>query len=215
VKQKVNFLPDWIRNWYINLISPAVNFFIKRGVNPNFFTTLGLLLSVVTTYFLASGYIRLGGALILLSGTFDMIDGKVARATNRVTKFGALYDSTLDRYSEVMIFLGLAYYFVYKAEPWIMGGMDLSMLATLAVSAALGGSIMTSYVRARAEGLGLECKVGIMQRPERVVYLGFGAFFHKYTLLLALILIAVLANFTAVQRLYYIWKNEKKEASVA
>lgn len=209
MSKKVNFIPDWLRNGYLNLITPTTDFFIKRGVNPNFFTTVGLIISVIATYILANGHLRLGGALILIGGTFDILDGRVARATNRVTKFGALYDSTLDRYSEVMIFLGLAYYFAFSSTEWMIGGFNISLLAIFAVSAALGGSIMTSYVRARAEGLGLECKVGVMQRPERVVYLGFGALFHKYTLLLALILIALFANFTAIQRVYHVWKSEK------
>ena len=207
MNKKIEFLPDWIRNWYINLISPATDFFIKHGVNPNFFTTIGLLVSILAAYVLAIGYLRLGGALLLLAGTFDILDGRVARATDRETKFGALYDSTLDRYSEVTIFFGLAYYF--SQNELIILGMDWYTLAVLAVSMALGGSIMTSYVRARAEGLGLECKVGIMQRAERLVYLGFGAVFHKYTLILALILIAILANVTAIQRLYHVWKSEK------
>ena len=207
MKKNINFLPDWIRNWYINLISPATDFFIKHGVNPNFFTTVGLIISAIATYVLAIGSLRFGGALVLLAGTFDILDGRVARATNRVTKFGALYDSTLDRYGEVMIFFGLAYYF--SQNVLIIAGLDWSTLAVVSVSMALGGSIMTSYVRARAEGLGLECKVGIMQRAERLVYLGFGAVFHKYTLVLALIVIAILANFTAIQRLHYVWKTEK------
>jgi len=209
VKKKIEFLPESLRDWYLNLITPATDFFIKHGVNPNFFTTVGLIISAIATYILATGYLRWGGVLILLGGTFDILDGRVARATHRVTKFGALYDSTLDRYSEVMLFFGLAYYFTFFEKEWFLLGINIPLLAVLAVSVALGGSVMTSYVRARAEGLGLECKVGIMQRSERVVYLGFGAIIHKYTLVLALILIAVLANVTAIQRLYHVWKTEK------
>lgn len=209
MKEKINFLPDGIRNWYINLISPATEFFIRMGVNPNFFTTIGLLISILAAYFLAVGYLRLGGAFILLAGTFDILDGKVARATNRVTKFGALYDSTMDRYGEVMIFFGLAYHF--SQSPLNFLGIDWSTLIVVSVSVAIGGSVMTSYVRARAEGLGLECKVGVMQRPERFVYLGFGAVFHKITLIFAIFLIAILANVTVIQRLYHIWKTEKNK----
>ena len=210
MKKKIEFLPIGIQNWYRNLISPATNFFIKHGVNPNFFTTVGLLVSILTTYVFAKGYLRLGGVLILLGGTFDIVDGSVARATKRETKFGALYDSTLDRYSEVIIFLGLAYYFNFVEGELIFAGNDISLFIVFTIFVALGGSIMTSYIRARAEGLGLECKVGAMQRPERIVYLGFGAIFHKYTLILALILIAVLSNATAIHRLYHVWKKENK-----
>ncbi|MBD3290627.1 CDP-alcohol phosphatidyltransferase family protein [candidate division KSB1 bacterium] len=205
--KKIDFLPEGIRNWYINLISPATDLFIRLGVNPNFFTTVGFLISIVATYVVATGHLRWGGVLILLGGTFDILDGKVARATDRVTKFGALYDSTLDRYSEVMIFFGLAYYFSSVEIEYI--GIEWSIWIVVAISIAIGGSVMTSYVRARAEGLGLECKVGIMQRAERVVYLGFGALFHEITLILAILVIAVLANVTAIQRIYHIWKTEK------
>jgi CDP-diacylglycerol--glycerol-3-phosphate 3-phosphatidyltransferase len=166
-------------------------------------------LSIITTYCFAAGRFFIGGILILVSGTLDIIDGKVARATNRVTKFGALYDSTLDRYSEVMIFFGAGYYFAFYAGEWVLFSINMSLFAILAVSIALAGSIMTSYVRARAEGLGLECKIGMMQRPERVVFLGFGAIFGRYTLVIALILIAVFANLTAIQRLHHVWKSEK------
>lgn len=199
---KIEFLPQDIKNWYLKLIKPIVDFFIKLELNPNFFTTIGFILSIIAAYFFAAGSLRIGGLIILLAGTFDIVDGQVARATNRVTKFGALYDSTLDRYSEVIMFFGIAYFFVSQ-----------SMLKTsVAVSIALGGSIMVSYVRARAEALGFECKVGIMQRPERVVYIGLGALIHEIMLVIALTIVAVLANFTALQRLYHIWKQENGES---
>ena len=175
VALKVNLLPDWLRNWYLSLITPVVNFFIAHKLNPNHFTTAGFVLSLATAYVFAKGSIPLAGALVLLAGTFDIIDGRVARATNRVTKFGALYDSTLDRYAEVTVFFGIAYYFVDHGFLW----------RSVAVSMALGGSLMVSYIRARAEGLNFECKVGIMQRPERIVLLGLGALasiFYEYAL---------------------------------
>lgn len=199
---KITILPDSIKRGYVNLISPVIDFLVKLELNPNLLTTLGLVISVVAAYLFAIGDLRIAGILVLLGGTFDIIDGKVARATKRVTKFGALYDSTLDRYAEVIIFFGLAYYFVRQE----------SLLTSVAVSVALGGSVMVSYIRARAEGLGFQCKVGIMQRPERIVYIGFGALFHPYVLIFAILLVAVLANFTAIQRLYHIWtaENEKK-----
>ncbi len=203
-KVKIDVLPDGIKNWYLRLIQPVIDFFIKLELNPNFFTTIGFILTVGAAVLFATGNLRIAGGIILLAGTFDIVDGKVARLSKRVTKFGALYDSTLDRYAEVIMFFGLAFYFV-KAEMFI---------SSIAVSVALGGSIMVSYVRARAEALGFQCKVGIMQRPERVVYIGFGALFHIYTLIFAIILIAIFANVTAVQRLYHIWTQEngkKKE----
>ena len=209
MKIKIIFLPDWIKNWFLKLLVPTVDFFVKRRLNPNHFTTLGLILSIPTAYFFSIGYLRLGGTLMLLGGIFDIIDGKVARATGRVTKFGALYDSTLDRYSEVMIFFGLAYYFI--TSDWRVGNFNLSLIIAVVVSVAIGGSMMTSYVRARAEGLGFECNVGMMQRPDRVVFIGFGAIFHQYTLVFAIIVVAIFSNLTAIQRLYYVWKTDKTQ----
>ncbi len=207
---KVNILPDGVKNWYLNLITPVVNVFITRAVNPNLFTTLGFLVSIISAALFVLGYPRWGGALVLLSGTFDIMDGKVARATNQVTKFGALYDSTLDRYAEVVVFFGLAYFFDRDPSTFLKN-LDSSwrMLGVIAVCMALGGSMMVSYVRARAEGLGLQCKVGIMQRPERIVLLGFGALIHEIALMIAVGLIAVLSNFTAFQRLMHV-RNEEK-----
>lgn len=198
---KINVLPDGIKNWYLRLVSPVVEFFVRLELNPNFFTTIGFIVTIGAAILFAMGHLVLAGAITLLAGTFDIIDGKVARATKRVTKFGALYDSTLDRYSEVLMFFGMAFYFV-KADMFI---------TSVAVSFALGGAIMVSYVRARAEALGFQCKIGIMQRPERVVYIGFGAilsFLHIGILIFSILLIAVFANVTAIQRVYHIWMQE-------
>ncbi len=204
--KKLEFLPERLKERFLHLITPLTDLFVRLGVNPNFFTTVGLIIAVIATYFLAVGQLRTGGVLILLGGVFDIFDGKVARASNRVTKFGALYDSTLDRYGEVSVFFGLAYFFTQNELSVL--GYNWGSLILVAISMAIGGSIMTSYVRARAEGLGLECKVGIMQRPERVLYLGIGAIIHEVTLLIAIILIAIMANITAIHRLYHVWKTE-------
>lgn len=203
-RMKINILPDSVKDWYLKLIQPVIDFFIKLELNPNFFTTIGFILTVGAAVLFATGYLRIAGAIILLAGTFDIVDGKVARLSNRVTKFGALYDSTLDRYSEVIMFFGLAFYFV-RADMFI---------TSVAVSFALGGAVMVSYVRARAEALGFECKVGIMQRPERVVYIGFGAVIHMYVLIFAIILIAIFANITAIQRIYHIWTQENGKKKI-
>lgn len=197
----INVLPDGVKNWYLGLITPVVELFVRLELNPNFFTTIGFILTIGGAILFAAGQIVAAGAIVLLAGTFDIVDGKVARATNRVTKFGALYDSTLDRYSEVIMFFGMAFHFV-QADMFI---------TSVAVSFALGGSIMVSYVRARAEALGFQCKVGIMQRPERVVYIGVGAIFsfiHLGTFIFAILLIAIFANITAIQRVYHIYKTE-------
>jgi CDP-diacylglycerol--glycerol-3-phosphate 3-phosphatidyltransferase len=159
---------------------------------------MGFGISIFAGYFFAVGALRIGALLVLTSGIFDIMDGKLARGTNRVTRFGALYDSTLDRYAEICIFLGIAYYFI---------GEDM-FLTSLASCIVLAGSLMVSYVRARAEGLGFSCKVGIMQRPERIVTLGAAALIHEVALMIALFFLAVMANFTAIQRIRHIWIQE-------
>ncbi|MCI0513405.1 CDP-alcohol phosphatidyltransferase family protein [candidate division KSB1 bacterium] len=199
----MNILPQWTRGWYVNLIQPVINLFIKYKLNPNWFTTLGLIISFVAAYFFGIGNHRLGGALFLLAGTLDIIDGKVARSSGRVTKFGAIYDSTLDRYAEMLVFFGIIYYYSQLDSEWLWG-VDISLLGAISASIGVAGSIMVSYVRARAEGLGLECKVGMLQRPERIVYLGFGAIFHRYIMLFVLLMIAILANLTTIQRLLHV-----------
>jgi phosphatidylglycerophosphate synthase len=143
----------------------------------------------------------MGGFFILLGGLCDIIDGKIARKTGLTSKFGALFDSSLDRYSEVFMFLGTAIYFVQIDHP----------ITSIMVVLALGGSTMVSYVRSRAEGLGFECRVGIMQRQERIVYVGFSSLIHPYLLEVIIWMIAILANFTAIQRMYHVWSLEKAE----
>ncbi len=197
-KLRIVILPDWIKDSFVKIIQPIIDIFIKAQVNPNTFTTIGFIVSLFAAYFFGAGSLRAGGALLLFAGIFDIFDGRVARATGQVTKFGALYDSTLDRYSEVIVFFGIAYFFIVSNH----------MLASIAVFIALGGSIMVSYVRARAEGLGFSCKVGIMQRPERIVTLGITALIHEYVFIAGIVFIAIFANITAIQRIYYIWAQE-------
>jgi len=133
-----------------------------------------------------------------------MLDGAVARASNRVTRFGALYDSTLDRYAEIAVFFGFAYYFVHKTGMGAAHGLLISMVVFI----AMAGSLMVSYVRARAEGLHFDCKVGVMQRPERLVLLSLGAYINDTWLVVMLVVVAFFANLTAIQRLVYIWRSE-------
>ena len=205
-KFKIVILPNWLKDRFVKIIQPIIDIFIKAQVNPNTFTTIGFIVSLFAAYFFGAGSLRAGGALLLFAGIFDIFDGRIARATGQVTKFGALYDSTLDRYSEVIVFFGIAYYFIASDH----------MLASVAAFIALGGSIMVSYVRARAEGLGLSCKVGIMQRPERVVTLGITALIHEYVFIAGVVFIAIFANITAIQRIYYVWAqdNGKKDEKI-
>lgn len=204
---KIVILPDSLKNGFRNLLQPVINFFMQTRLSPNWFTTISLILSIFSAYQFAKGSLRLAAVLLLLSGTFDLIDGSVARASNRVTKFGALYDSTLDRFAEIFIYLGIAFYFVPSGE--VLRSIDLIIVVTIFLG--LGGSLMVSYVRARAEGLGFECKVGLMQRPERLVVLSIGALISEVFLVIAIFLVAIFANFTAIQRIWFIWSEDNAE----
>jgi CDP-diacylglycerol--glycerol-3-phosphate 3-phosphatidyltransferase len=200
-KKGFTVLPRSIQKWFINVLDPFIDVIIRFHVHPNHFTILGLFISIIGAVFYAKHDIRMGGLFILLGGLADVIDGKVARKTGLSSNFGALFDSSLDRYSELFMFLGTAIFFVQLNHP----------ITSIMIFLALGGSMMVSYVRARAEGLGYECKVGIMQRPERVVYIGFSSLIHPYLLEVVIWMIAILANFTAVQRMYHVWDLEKQE----
>jgi len=208
------------------VINPFVRLLIRLGFTPNAVTLTGFGLNVgVAVLFIVGGeegnrgdlrYVGWGGALILFAGLFDMLDGQVARLGNMQSTYGALFDSVLDRYSELFTFLGICYYLV--AHHYLLG--------SLCAFIALIGSMMVSYTRARAEGLGVECKGGLMQRPERVVLLGVSALacgvssawlggdyklfvpgipFHVFEtmsiLTFPIAVLAVLANVTAVARL--------------
>ncbi len=200
-KKNFTVLPHSIQKWFTNILDPFIEIIVRFHVHPNHFTILGLFISVIGAIFYAKHDIRMGGLFILLGGLCDMIDGKVARKTGLSTKFGALFDSSLDRYAEVFMFLGTAIFFVQRDHP----------ITSIMVFLALGGSMMVSYVRARAEGLGYDCKVGIMQRPERVVYIGASSLIHPYFLEVVIWMIAILANFTAIQRMFHVWKLERLE----
>lgn len=170
----------------------------KTGISPNIVTTLGLLVALVTAWVLSTGHFFLGGFLVLVSGAFDMLDGAVARISGKSTRFGAILDSTFDRLSEAALFLGLLAYYANQG----------SFQEIVLVGAALVGSMLTSYVRARAEGLGLKCEVGFFTRPERVILLAIGLILNQ--MLVILWIIAVLSNLVAWQRLFYVWQQLRK-----
>jgi len=200
---EINPIPRKVEKFFLSAIDPIVNTASKLNVHPNTFTTFSFLLGVVASYFVITGHLRIASLFLLSSGLCDALDGRLARQSNKVTKFGALYDSTLDRYSEVVYFFGLAYFFI--SHNWYF--------TTVAVAIGLGGSLMVSYVRARSEGLGFECKVGILQRAERLLLLSIGGLIHIYTLVAAIWIVAVLSNITAIQRIIHVWEQDKKEKS--
>src|SRR5471030_945168 len=157
------------------VIDPVVKLLIRAGLTPNIVTTIGFVLNVgVAVIFILGAeegnrgdlsYVGWAGALILFAGLFDMLDGQVARLGNMKSTFGALYDSVLDRYSELIMFFGICYYLVAHHY----------FLSSIFAFIALIGSMMVSYTRARAEGLGIQCKDGLMQRPERIITIGIAA----------------------------------------
>jgi len=164
----------------------------RTGITPNALTVIGCILSFGVGAVLALGYQWQGGILVLVAGAFDTLDGALARASGRVTTFGAFLDSTLDRYSEAAIFLGIL------ADAARRGDVQVVLLTY----AAAIGSLMVSYARARAEGLGLRGDVGWLQRPERVVVLGLGLILGL--VVPALWVLAILTNLTAVQRILHV-----------
>lgn len=168
----------------------------RTGISPNGLTVIGLLLNVAVAAVLASGHLVAGGALLLLAGAFDMLDGALARATNQTSKFGAFFDSTLDRYSELVVFFGLLLH---------LQATGFLTEAAL-VYAAAAGSVLVSYARARAEALGFDCEVGLLGRPERILVLAAGLLFGEVALLGVLWLLAILTNATAVQRMVHVWR---------
>lgn len=212
---------DGIQQGVYKVINPSVKVMIKIGVTPNMITTIGFLGNLVAAalfiysalYVPANDFSVVGwaGFLILFSSLFDMIDGYLARTGNMCSTFGAFYDSVLDRFCELFTLSGIAFYFMKHGYE----------MATVVTFLSLIGSIMVSYVRARAEGLDIECKVGLMQRPERVVVTSLGAIFcglladsvsfdPTWILLVPQILIAVLANYTVIVRILHVKKKMEK-----
>lgn len=214
---------DWLQQVIYKIINPLVKGMIKVGITPNFITTTGFLLNVLAAGVLVYGALAEGGhpltfvgwsgGIILFAGLFDMLDGRVARLGNMCSTYGALYDSVLDRYSELLTYFSICYFLMWQGYP----------VSSIIAFAALIGSLMVSYVRARAEGLDIECKVGFMQRPERVVITSLAALFcgifsdvTSFDPLLILIIpvafIALFANLTAFVRLRhcYLVMNGKK-----
>ena len=182
-------IPVRIRDGVRDIMAGIAKGAIALKLTPSAITVIGLVPAVVAGVAFARGQVRLGGLFLLISGIFDLLDGAVARVAQAETVFGALLDSTIDRYAEIAVYLGLALLYSYSA--WALAGVIL----------ALCGSLMVSYVKARAEGLGLTCNTGMLQRPERLVILMVGAFIGAGSLKWAIYLIAVLANVTAFERL--------------
>ena len=180
------------------VLDAIVRGFATSGVNPNFLTFIGFGINLLAAYLFAYGYFRWAGLTIILAGLFDMTDGRVARLEGRVTPFGGFYDSVMDRYSDLCLLIGLLIYY---------GRINRFLYVSL-VAVAMIGSVMVSYSRARAENVIPSCKVGFLERPERVVLIIIGALFDRMAPVLWLI--AVLSNVTVIHRIIYTRQETRK-----
>ena len=190
-------------------VNPVVERLIRAGVRPNTITTVGTGLVLVSAIVYATGHVRLGGALLLLSGIADTLDGQVARGGAMVTRFGAFYDSTLDRVGDGATFIGIGAFFLTAPD------VAYRIPATILCMVAILASVLVSYARARAEGLGLDCKVGIAQRAERILGLGiaslvFGAGPHALLMEAMVALLAIASIITVVQRFVYVYRHAER-----
>lgn len=185
-------LTDYLRLWFKWFLDPLGGFFNRLGITPNAMTMLGLLGNTVGAYYLARGEMLTGGLFVLLMTPIDALDGTMARLRGESSDFGAFVDSVTDRYSELIIYGGLLYHFLDVGSP--LGG--------LLVFGAAAGSVLVSYVKARAEALGYEAKIGLLTRVERYLVLAPSLVFNLP--LIGLAIIAVFANITAVQRIWHV-----------
>jgi CDP-diacylglycerol--glycerol-3-phosphate 3-phosphatidyltransferase len=186
---------DYLRLWFKWVLDPLGGFLNRLGLTPNMVTGLGLLGNTIGAFYLARGEMLTGGIWIALMTPVDALDGTMARLRGEASDFGAFVDSVSDRYSELIIYSGLLYHFLVRGEP--LGGM-------LTFGAA-AGSVLVSYVKARAEGLGYEAKVGLLTRAERYLVLAPSLIFNQLNIGLGIL--AVFANITALQRVWYVRKH--------
>jgi CDP-diacylglycerol--glycerol-3-phosphate 3-phosphatidyltransferase len=180
---------------------PIVQLLRKTPITPNALTWIGLLIAIGAGVLVATEHLFAAGWVVAFSGIFDLLDGALARATNRTTRFGAVLDSTLDRIGEAVVCVGLMVFYVNQD----------SVIGIVLVGLAMIGSQMVSYIRARAEGIGINCEIGVFTRPERIVILSLGLLLAQFNpvLLIALGLTAVLSWITAGQRLFCVWQKAK------
>ncbi len=179
-------------------IDRIVRWLALSRIHPNVLTFLGLVINIVAAYLFAAGNFRWAGVVVIGAGLFDMVDGRVARTTNRVTRFGGFFDSVLDRYSDLALLMGLLVYYA-----------SINRFFYVVLTAiVMTGSVMVSYTRARSENTIAKCKVGFLERPERVVLLILGALFDRMAPVLWVI--AVLSNLTVIHRMSYTWQETKR-----
>jgi len=192
-----------VRKSAYHLTEPIVPLLVKTHITPTALTWVGFSIAIGGAILIASGHPFIAGFVVLTAGFFDMLDGALARHTNQVSRFGAVLDSTLDRISEAVLLLGILIFYLFFGNQ--------SAIGILLVCLALIGAPLVSYIRARAEALGLRCEVGFFTRAERVVVLALGLLLNQVfdALIIALAIIVVLSFFTVGQRLIYVWQQTK------
>jgi CDP-diacylglycerol--glycerol-3-phosphate 3-phosphatidyltransferase len=204
---------DWIKRGYVRLVEPIASLLVRHRVHPNIITTLGTCCSIGAGIIYGAGHIRTGGWFLGLTALFDVIDGDVARRTGLSSVFGAFYDSTLDRIADAAVLAGLAVFYAtsprHASEPMLVVCL-----------AGIVGGFLVSYTRARAEALGVDAKVGFMQRPERVVLLSapqafFGLAFDGWVLAPIVVLLTVTSWATAIQRVVAVYRATRPASGVA
>ncbi len=195
-----------LRHPVYRIIDPPTRWLVRHRVHPNLITTLGFVATIGAGILYHLDHVRWAGLFVLLGGLFDIFDGRVARESGLASKFGSFYDSTLDRISEVVVFIGLLSLYVGYSNDLA----DMGMIYVIAI--AMAGSLMVSYTRAKAEALGMDCSVGFMQRAERVVLLGlgsvlFGLMWDGLVVSLIIVIMAVTTNWTAIQRIVWVYRH--------
>jgi len=194
MEEKKSF-SDYLRLWFKWITDPLGLFFNKLGIKPNTMTILGVTGTAIGAYMIARGDMLWGGLLILITVPFDALDGTMARLRGEANEWGAFVDSVADRYSELITYAGLLYYFLDQGNS----------LGSLLVFASASGSVLVSYVRARAESVNLYAKGGILTRVERYIVLAPALVFNQP--MIALWILAILTHITAFQRIYYVRKD--------
>ena len=198
---------DYLKKGALRVIEPAISLLARNNVSPNTITTVGTLLTVAAGVVYATGHIMTAGWIMAVTAFFDVVDGEVARRTGRSTVFGAFYDSSLDRVADGALMAGLTVF--YATNP-----IHHNLYMMVVCLCGIIGTFLVSYTRARAESLGIDAKVGVMQRPERIVLLSapqalFGLFWNGWVLIGIIILLTVTAWITAVQRIAFVYRNTR------
>jgi len=202
-------VPGWVKESVRGILAPVVRLAIALHLTPNTITVIGLLITLLASALVAGGWLLVGAAVLTAGSLLDAVDGALARAQGGGTDFGSFLDSTLDRASEAILYVGIAV--------WFLNALDQPMLPVLAVFVALAGSFLVSYARARAEGIGLSASVGLAPRTERLVLviagIGLAGLGFTPVLIGTIVLIAALTVATVIQRIRHVWRLSQATAT--